>query len=404
MSIRIDCQLSYQDMREYQKAHPRIGPRPRLIARIIADFPYARSLLIYLAITAVYVIPNLWRNRPLRASDFSSGVIFLIIFAVITVYEQIQYRRKLKHQPVAHYEFDVDGITHTEELSRQQYGWSYIISFVENKTLFLLYIDQDHAFVIPKRLFASPDEQNSFRALVQEQMAGARHDSDAQSDHADAKSSDSGPPLIVMDVKLSYEDIREFRRRHDAIRPGSKWYNRQTRLPDWCTYAFLACVVLASAFFTVKVLIKVGPYHREIWLFVAVCLALLVFGLIFPYFGIRRTKRQIAMQLPLRHELYAKRLVIYGQDSVQDFELYFFIKFTETKNLYILYYTEANALAVPKRAFASPAESQRFRDIVQAGITRTKGFPITPINGPLTKINEVLTESVEKGKCDEHQS
>ncbi len=138
---------------------------------------YVLTSLGYLTWIAIgYLGMHLYRTG--EALGFSTlqwiqgpGVIAVLLFLV--GYLPTRYNRRV-FRPLPGrfilgrrtYVFTEDSIEFTSAHSHSRYDWSSVVDFVDSKDHFFLFIDSTAAFIIPKRIFDSPDTMNSFGRLV----------------------------------------------------------------------------------------------------------------------------------------------------------------------------------------------------------------------------------------------
>jgi len=68
-------------------------------------------------------------------------------------------------------EFDDEGISQTSKLGSNRITWDGVKGYTESETQILIYVSENAACVVPKRLFASEDEKQEFLNYLNERLA-----------------------------------------------------------------------------------------------------------------------------------------------------------------------------------------------------------------------------------------
>lgn len=384
--IHIEYRLTAQEVTEFERMHFKIGPIRRPLRSLAARIPYINQLFLPFILIVVFCAIVLFsRSGDVRSSIGIYGLIFTFIVAQ-HFWSYFKNRKLLTNSPIIKFDFDINGFSRTEEFSRQEFGWSHIIHYAETDNLYLLYYDANVAFVLPKRSFANADELNELRLLVCQKVRKIKAESTENPnqivpEQTVLKNSDTDGLLLSFEFKLEYRDIREFQRKYESIRPGVKWYSRQTHISPWVGYILAGVIVGLTIWAGIKSFMDKG-FNSAIVPGILFGFGFLVFGILLPYWNYRQTKKAFDDKPSSLVRIYANRMVIDDRSVINELHYYFFKAFAETKNLFVLYFSDTNAIVIPRRAFKDPHQSDLFRNIVQAGITRTKGFPVQPVDVP----------------------
>ena len=80
-----------------------------------------------------------------------------------------QHRTNPQLKGTQRYDLTTDELRMSGGLSSVTMKWEAVVSIVETKDFFLIYIGKDRAYFIPKTALASPSELDALRTLFQDQ-------------------------------------------------------------------------------------------------------------------------------------------------------------------------------------------------------------------------------------------
>ena len=131
--------------------------------------------LLFIAIL-IYTI-----ERKTPSSVISSVLIFFLIYIVLLrIMIKDNFRRsarKIYNDPKnaslfskAEMSFDKMGISAKDENSQVHYNWSAVIKKETTQNLYLLYLSEITAVIIPKRIFKLQSEKESFEKMLAEHL------------------------------------------------------------------------------------------------------------------------------------------------------------------------------------------------------------------------------------------
>jgi len=134
----------------------------------------SRSLLVLLWFLLGGVFLVLFRFRALHGPSFLIGFAVIGAIVVMTLY---QVRRRLSPSENGavlggrEYRLTEEGLHVTATDAESMRQWAGVRSLEETGEHFFLMVDRCAAYVIPKRSFGAPGDQDAFRRFVQERIA-----------------------------------------------------------------------------------------------------------------------------------------------------------------------------------------------------------------------------------------
>lgn len=135
-----------------------------------------RFLMVFIFILLVYVgVQQIAYAAAFEVFIFSLAPIILValILGVFTYYNPIvryRIRKQPKYLAEQTWEFFEDKVHWKTEYSESTGEWKNYARFVEDKQFFLLFLQSNLFTPIPKRVFASVDEQTRFRELLKRKI------------------------------------------------------------------------------------------------------------------------------------------------------------------------------------------------------------------------------------------
>lgn len=97
----------------------------------------------------------------------------LVYFAnkwILNFYACREFKRNPIFMQETTWSFSRDGIVQTNKIGKNHIKWSYFRSAHEMKDMFLLYMSDRMAIVLPKRLFESDESMGLFKKIVSENI------------------------------------------------------------------------------------------------------------------------------------------------------------------------------------------------------------------------------------------
>lgn len=154
MKIYVDVNTTKNDYLKFQKHHT------------------LKYIWIYIAIALlaalVFVIMLMNKNNTgqinaLYAICFAVICILLLYMIINSIVKIIKLSKKEEQKPVFSYTFTKGGV-HCESGSRSfELPWTNVYKVTEIKPMFLVYLNSESAFIVPKRCFRSENDIAEFR-------------------------------------------------------------------------------------------------------------------------------------------------------------------------------------------------------------------------------------------------
>lgn len=176
MSFQFKYKLTVDDYAEYNAFSSWFAP---WLKRERLRFILRTSL--YGAVTILATLIILQRINPPKRNHpevlIIGGVIFLTISALISFYQapfgiKAKARKHILREENAAFfneseiDFGEDGITNTDKQQQSFLKWESIVKYASVKDYFYIYMGSAHAYILPKRLFKSQKEIESFEAFL----------------------------------------------------------------------------------------------------------------------------------------------------------------------------------------------------------------------------------------------
>ncbi len=379
MSIKVEFQWTPQEIRKTRGILLKLQSQS-IMGRLwyrLRQFPFLKEaillpifLFLYWGLTSYPVGNRDW------LVDSTVCALLLVMFVGRPCWQYYKTKKAQRKATTVVYEFQDDVILGIEEFVRHELAWdSFSEILLTDQFLFLLSKKSKkiESIDIPRRAISDEETLLSFIKLRLNRTTQAESVLNDQCgvmvpENADFKR------LMTIQIHLEYSDIKEFKYQHPVIRPESRVLAKNMRLPPWLIIVLQLTLLLVLGGINLMNWRNSRAIRGDLTYPILGLAALLVL-LCIPI-TTWLAKRRLAKHKQTIIELYDTHLVVHHKMGKETFLWHYFLKFAETKNLYVLYFKNTHALIIPKRFFVNEQDSTLFRNTAQSGITRTKGFPI----------------------------
>jgi YcxB-like protein len=135
----------------------------------------------YLALGLIILVALAPKLLPFLALLILPPIVFLVlaIFLYLLLFRPyLRARAFVRHthgeRDSVRYTFSQDGIDVKSAHSETHFQWAAVVRAKQTAHLFVLYLSKSSSIVVPKRCFASIEQQSSFQGLVKRNIAISR--------------------------------------------------------------------------------------------------------------------------------------------------------------------------------------------------------------------------------------
>lgn len=176
--MKLEYKLTYTDQREFVRAHKRYGPQRKSERAVILDVLKkvgAYCFMIPATAGAVWMAYTTNSDKTIGwIGAILTGSLMTLPVPVIRIAHYFKLKKAYGNAPVVRVDVYSDGIVSQNESQRAKYCWQLFSHFVDSDHLFALYLIENNAILIPKRVFASEADMHLFRGIAQSGIVKAQ--------------------------------------------------------------------------------------------------------------------------------------------------------------------------------------------------------------------------------------
>lgn len=159
-SITLEGQLTYEEFKQYSRYHSR-----KVLTRYF-------MIVFLISFIGIYIMAFdelgwfLTISVPLSVTYLG----FITLKVILKFFNKQHYDRNPLLKQKMKYMINAKSIRLTSDLLQSKYDWEEVISTIEFKDLFLLYVTKTSALILHKRHFQNKEDIDRFKELLEEKI------------------------------------------------------------------------------------------------------------------------------------------------------------------------------------------------------------------------------------------
>ena len=168
--IDLTFTLTPDDVYTFQQDHLKTSKISGIFPAYFINFAYSIILAVIGSALIIYLLLNIFGDIPVPLRLLLTAAMFILLRYSNSLYykngAKKQYEQDTELQKPANIKIYKDKIVYTSEMSFAARKFEELYKLTETKNLFLIYISEYKAHIMPKRFFSSPEEIIKTRELL----------------------------------------------------------------------------------------------------------------------------------------------------------------------------------------------------------------------------------------------